>query len=257
MAEAQFQVESDYYVPLLRLLAEFPDGVAKHYVRELFWERFKNRIPAEHLEAVASNPDLDRWINKVDWSRNRLRQYGFVDSPEAGVWRITQSGREWLAQNPQATQIKATTRRQKSSRRPRSQASSVAVSDAPPSGITYEMLEQTRKAMSQESFRQVWGALYDQLLAKERAKAITQVSDKQLLQAVRQPVRRIQDFLQGRGNDTPKSEDVCDWIQFCYTLGLYREGAALWQYVQRDEVNAWLYERSKKIAAVCRTRIGT
>jgi hypothetical protein len=119
------------------------------------------------------------------------------------------------------------------------------------------MLEQTRKAMPQESFRQVWGTLYDQLLAKERAKAITQISDKELLVAVRQPVRRIQDFLQGRGNDTPKSEDMCDWIQLCYTLGLYREGAALWQYVQRDEVNAWLYERSKKIATVCRTRIGT
>ncbi len=61
MAEAQFQVESDYYVPLLRLLAEFPDGVAKHYVLELFWERFKNRIPAEHLEAVA------RYLLNFSW----------------------------------------------------------------------------------------------------------------------------------------------------------------------------------------------
>jgi hypothetical protein len=257
VSEAQFQVESDYYVPLLRLLAEFPDGVAKHYVRDLFWERFRDRIPAEHLEPVASNPELHRWINKLDWSSNRLRQYGFIDSPATGVWRITQSGIEWLAQNPQATQIKATARRQRSARRPRSQTSSFAPSHTSPTGITYEMLEQTRKAMPQESFRQVWGTLYDQLLAKERAKAITQISDKELLVAVRQPVRRIQDFLQGRGNDTPKSEDMCDWIQLCYTLGLYREGAALWQYVQRDEVNAWLYERSKKIATVCRTRIGT
>jgi hypothetical protein len=116
------------------------------------------------------------------------------------------------------------------------------------------MLEQTRKAMPQESFRQVWGTLYDQLLAKERAKAITQISDKELLVAVRQPVRRIQDFLQGRGNDTPKSEDMCDWIQFCYTLGLYREGAALWQYVNQDDVHPWQYERTKRVAAVCRTK---
>jgi hypothetical protein len=118
------------------------------------------------------------------------------------------------------------------------------------------MLEQTRRAMPPDQFRQVWGTIYDQLLAEERSKAITPITDKELLAAVRQPVRRIQDFLQGRGSDTPKSEEVCDWIHLCYTLGLYREATALWSYVLQDEVNPWQYERTKRLAAVCRTRAG-
>ncbi len=117
------------------------------------------------------------------------------------------------------------------------------------------MLELTRQSMSAGQFRQVWGPIYDQLLAEKRARAITPISDKQLLLAACQPVRCIQDNLQGRGNDAPKSEELCDWIHFCYTLDLYREAAALWQYVHQDEVNAWQYERTKKVAPVCRAKI--
>jgi hypothetical protein len=175
--------------------------------------------------------------SEVQRSRNR-RGFTVLGNGYFGL-------REWDGGSPQPVTQTA----QRRGRTARSTSSN-------PSGVTMEMLELTRQSMPADQFRQVWGPIYDQLVSEERARAITPISDKQLLQAVRQPVRRIQDFLQGRGNDTPKSEDVCDWVQLCYTLGLYREGAALWQYVQRDEVNAWLYERSKKIAAVCRTRIG-
>jgi hypothetical protein len=109
--------------------------------------------------------------------------------------------------------------------------------------------------MPHESFRQVWGILYDRLLAKERAEAITQVSDKELLLAIRRLVRHIHDFLQGRRNDAPKSEEICDWILFCYALEFYREAAALWKYVNQLDVDPWQYERTKQMAAVCRTRI--
>ena len=50
-----------------------------------------------------------------------------------------------------------------------------------------------------------------------------------------------------RERHTPKSEVVCDWIFTCYTSGFYcREGAALWRYVNKDEVNSWQYERTAK-----------
>ena len=126
---------------------------------------------------------------------------------------------------------------------------------ATPSGISLEMLELTRRAMSADQFRQVWGPIYEQLLAEERAKAITTLTDASLKDLVRKPVRRIQEFLQGRGNDSPKSEEICDWIHFCYTLELYREAAALWLYVSPEEVHPWQYERTKRVAAVCRTKI--
>lgn len=126
----------------------------------------------------------------------------------------------------------------------------------PPAGITLDKLERIRQVMSVDEFRQDWGEVYDQLLAAERAKAITPVNDRYLLDRVQPVVQRIQDFLQGHGNDSPKSEVICDWIYLCYTLELHREGAALWRYVNKDEVDALKYERTAKFSAACRTRAG-
>lgn len=125
-----------------------------------------------------------------------------------------------------------------------------------PQGVTLEMLEQTRQAMSADQFRQIWGGIYEQVLAEERRRAITPVSDRLLAEKARAIVQRIQDFLQGRSTESPKSETVCDWIFVCYNLELYREGAALWRYVNKDDVNAWQYERTAKFSTACRARVG-
>jgi hypothetical protein len=124
-----------------------------------------------------------------------------------------------------------------------------------PRGITLEMLEQTRQVMSPDQFRQVWGAIYDQIVAEERRKAITPVNDRFLAEKTRVIVQRVQDFLQGRSTESPKSETVCDWIFICYNLELFREGAALWQYVNKDETNPWQYERTMRLSAACRARV--
>jgi len=117
------------------------------------------------------------------------------------------------------------------------------------------MLEQTRKAMGDEQFRPVWGAIYDQLMAAERAKAITEVHDSDLTKSARRQVRQIQDYLQGRNGDRPNSEQICDWIHFCYQFSLFREAAALFTLVNADEVNSWYLERTRKIAAASRARL--
>lgn len=122
----------------------------------------------------------------------------------------------------------------------------------PLAGITLDKLERIRQVMPADEFKQDWGDIYDQLLAAERAKAITPVNDRYLLERIRPLVQRIQDFLQGRGTESPKSEVVCDWIFLCYTLGLHREGAALWHYVNKDDANAWQYDRTARISAACR-----
>ena len=110
--------------------------------------------------------------------------------------------------------------------------------------------------MTVDEFRQDWGDIYDQLLAAERARAVTPLNDRYLLERIRPLFQRIQDFLQGRGNESPKSEVICDWIFICYTLEMFREGAALWRCVNKDEVNAWQYERTAKFSTACRTRVG-
>jgi hypothetical protein len=117
------------------------------------------------------------------------------------------------------------------------------------------MLEQTRKVMPADQFRAVWGALYDQLLAEERAKAITAVSQTELGRRTRQRLDEIHAFLQGENASTPSSETVCDWIHFCYALQLFREAAALLPYAREDEVDPAIYKRTKRVAEACRSKL--
>jgi hypothetical protein len=138
---------------------------------------------------------------------------------------------------------------------PRARRSPQPTTAVPP-GITLEKLERIRQVMTVDEFRQDWGDIYDQLLAAERARAVTPLNDRYLLERIRPLFQRIQDFLQGRGNESPKSEVICDWIFICYTLEMFREGAALWRCVNKDEVNAWQYERTAKFSTACRTRVG-
>ena len=116
------------------------------------------------------------------------------------------------------------------------------------------MLEQTRKGMPADQFRQVWGKLYDELLAEERAKAITQITQTELGRRARRWLDGVHAFLQGK-EASPSSEVLCDWIHFCYTLKLYREAAALLPYVREDEVDPAVYKRASRVAQTCRGRL--
>jgi hypothetical protein len=52
------------------------------------------------------------------------------------------------------------------------------------------------------------------------------------------------------------TEKISETTVICYTLELHREGAALWRYVNKDEIDAWQYERTAKFSAACRARAG-
>jgi hypothetical protein len=67
---------------------------------------------------------------------------------------------------------------------------------------------------------------------------------------VRREVKFIHDFLSGRA-DRPSDERLCDLVQLCYTLSLYREGRDLFALVDANAVNSWLYERTSRLAKVC------
>ena len=69
-------------------------------------------------------------------------------------------------------------------------------------------------------------------------------------------LRRIDDYLQGHAAERPSDDVLCDWIHFCYTLGLHSKVADLWPYVVREQVNPWYYERTQKIVRACRARLG-
>ena len=48
-------------------------------------------------------------------------------------------------------------------------------------------------------------------------------------------------------NSLPTDEILCDWVQFCYDFGLYKEGQELFSLITPDQVNDWYYDRTKKL----------
>ena len=252
---AVLKQRTDYDVPLLRLLADLPGGAGtRGEVERQFLQRFRSEMPKEHLELVPSGGQ-ERWAKHLGWTNYGLKKIGLTEAAERGVWRITQAGRDWLNEHPGATRLRGLPQRRTPAaltREPRAPTPSGAV--VVPFGITLDKLERIRQVIPADEFRHDWGDIYDHLLAAERARTITPANDRYLLERIRPLVQRIQDFLQGRGNESPKSEVICDWIFICYTLELYREVAALWRYVNKDEVSVWHYERTAKLSAACRAR---
>lgn len=241
----------DYAVPLLRLVADLRGGGGtRANVSREFLRRYRDQIPEELFER-AKGSTTEKWYDRMAWAQHDLKLMGLMDPSERGIWRITQAGRDWLAANPDASHV----RERGAVRSMRSEVPEQPAAVVP-RGITLEMLEQTRQVMPPDQFRQIWGEVYGQVLAEERRKAITPVDDRMLAEKARPIVQRIQDFLQGRSTESPKGEALCDWIFICYSLELFREGAALWRYVNQDEVNPWQYERTAKYSAACRARAG-
>ncbi len=67
-------------------------------------------------------------------------------------------------------------------------------------------------------------------------------------------VAEIRAFLSGRAEHRPSDEKLCDWVQFCYTFGLYTEGCDLFRLIEPSQINDWYYARTRKIADICKLR---
>lgn len=124
-----------------------------------------------------------------------------------------------------------------------------------PVGITLEQLRATRQEMAPDRFRATWGELYDKLVAEELSRPTSDVAPAELGQRAKRRVDEIHAFLHGRAAGAPTAEVLCDWLQFCYALELYRESAALLPYVREDEVDPGVYRRARRIAEVCRSKV--
>lgn len=82
-------------IPLLEALAELGGQGEPKEIYPLVTGEFPE-IRAEDLaEAVPSGGN--RWTNRIQWARQTLVEKGEIDSPAHGVWRITEKGRQRLA----------------------------------------------------------------------------------------------------------------------------------------------------------------
>jgi restriction endonuclease Mrr len=239
-----FLTQADYRVALLEILAGLTDGTARtRDVVARFEERYGDRIAPDHRAPRHENTTIPVWKDMLHQARLNLVRRHLMDSPADGIWQITEQGRQWLAADPKPA-VRRTTRR----------------ATAPPVSsqhtVTLPMLEQVRKYLPEAEFRRVWGDLYEQLLAEERARSITAINRKALTDIVMSQVQRIHDLLQGRGGNRPSDEQLCDWVHFAYQLGLHREASALLPLISAAEVNDWYYERTKRIALASGARVG-
>ena len=67
-------------------------------------------------------------------------------------------------------------------------------------------------------------------------------------------IAAVRDFLNGRAG-RPSDERLCDWVNFCYEFGLYREGRDLFRLIDPSQVNDWYYERAMRLARVCTMKV--
>jgi hypothetical protein len=66
--------------------------------------------------------------------------------------------------------------------------------------------------------------------------------------------RQIDGFLNGQTDQAPSEAVLCEWIEFCYTNGLYKEGASLLRYIDDSKVAVDSYQKIRKIAEICKIK---
>lgn len=86
-------------------------------------------------------------------------------------------------------------------------------------------------------------------------KIVVSKEERNWVNVVRREVKFIHDFLRGRA-DRPSDERLCDLVQLCYILGLYREGRSLFPVIDASAVNPGLYQHTRKYAMVCGLKAG-
>jgi len=247
------EAKKDYWVPLLRIMQEMPNGQARmRDVLDLFFQRYGEQLSSADHE-LQQDGRTPLWENRVAWARYELNQLGYMYDPSRGVWRITQKALDWLSAHPDATELDEQPVRSPKSAAPKRPPKTQGQAPAGPA-ITLASLERTRQYMPAEEFRSAWGEVYDRLVAEQRVQAITPLDRKRLLDTVVEQVYRIQGFVRGQGNERPSAEELCDWIYQCYLFGLYREAAVLWPLVDKGQVEPWYFERTKRIALACKAK---
>lgn len=205
----------DFIVPLMRVLDGFSSRTGKcQDVLRLFEKTYGDQITPHGFTRNKSGHI--RWEWNVHWSRKKLNLMGFVDAPRTGIWRLTEEGHQWLAEHPNATHL--------SNEKPKTRRRAGASSLIPLNDGKSHLLP-VNKTMPAEAF------------------PMHGILDRE--------VETIRVYLQGRSSLQLSDEKLCEWINFCYTFGMYAEGKDLFSLVSGAEVNPWYYERTKKIAKAC------
>ena len=80
--------------PLLRVLAQHPDGVAARQAADAAAAALG--VTEEQKQELLPSGAQPIYRNRAGWAHDRLKRAGLSSSPRRGSWQITQAGREFL-----------------------------------------------------------------------------------------------------------------------------------------------------------------
>ena len=90
--------EDAYRLPILEALIEVEGSGQTAEVLAIVEQKMKSQLKDVDYEQLPSNPNMLRWYNTAQWTRNALVKEGLMskDSPR-GVWEISKEGRQYVA----------------------------------------------------------------------------------------------------------------------------------------------------------------
>jgi restriction system protein len=81
-------------LPLLEVLVALGGRGKPRQIYPLVTQKF-TQLTKEDLEEVVSGR-TNKWTNRIQWSRQALVSKGEIESPERGIWAITEKGKQRL-----------------------------------------------------------------------------------------------------------------------------------------------------------------
>ena len=104
-------LQSNIELPLLKVLNDAPEGelAAKEAVEKVI-DMYRDDLSTQDILSELPS-GANRWKNRVQWTRQRLVTTGDVESPERGIWALTEPGRkrvetEWPEWKPTYTEVR-------------------------------------------------------------------------------------------------------------------------------------------------------
>lgn len=85
--------------PVIRVLAEHSDGIRAREAHEAAADHL-GLSEEDRILTVPTGQPL--YNNRAGWAHDRLKRAGLSSSPKRGVWKLTDKGREFVANHPSA-----------------------------------------------------------------------------------------------------------------------------------------------------------
>jgi restriction system protein len=90
-------IQAEIEVPLLEALIALGGSARPRKIYPLVSAKFP-QLTQEDLTATLKHGEK-KWLNRIQWARQALITAGDMESPERGIWAVTEQGRKRLAQN--------------------------------------------------------------------------------------------------------------------------------------------------------------